>query len=137
MRRNSGRLNQEVSAEMMSVEDTLTMKRFPVTVAGDCKNLDRIYPLKQRQVAEIYNRAKNFGKIRRIIVFGSSVTPKCHIDSDLDLCIDADTTDGLSVFQMQKAIGEACDWRCDIVMYPDIGNTLRETIHREGVVIYE
>ena len=121
----------------MKVEDTLTMKRFPVTVKTECKNIDRIYPLKQSQVAKIYSQAGHFPIIRRIIVFGSSVTPRCHIDSDLDICVDADTSDGMKIFEMQKAIGDACDWNCDIVMYADTGSSLKETVNREGVVIYE
>ena len=121
----------------MKVEDTLTMRRFPITVDTTCKNIDRIYPLKQRQVSEICRRAEGFPIIRRIIVFGSSTTPKCHIDSDLDLCIDADVSDGMKVFEMQKAIGETCGWNCDIIMYSSMGGALRETVRKEGVVVYE
>lgn len=121
----------------MLVEDTLSFKRFPVTIRTKCPNIDRIYPLKQKQVSEIFDRARQFEIIRKITVFGSSVTPKCTIDSDLDLCIDADISDGLQIFEMQKAFGEVCDWNCDILMYPNIGEALRETIQKEGVVIYE
>jgi len=121
----------------MTVEDSLTMKRFPVTVRTDCKNIDRIYPLKQRQVSKIYDRAKEHEIVRKIFVFGSSVTPKCTVDSDLDLCIDADVSDGMKVYNLQKAIGDACDWNCDMLMYANIGDTLKETIQKEGVIIYE
>ena len=121
----------------MNVDDTLTLKRFPVILETDCKNIDRVYPLKQKQISEIAKRAGLFPIVRKITVFGSSVTAKCNIDSDLDLCIEADMSDGLKIFEMQKAFGEACDWKIDIVMYSDIGKALRETVLREGVVIYE
>ena len=121
----------------MTVDDTLLMRRFPTVVDTPCKNIDRIYPLKQRQVSEIYSRAAQYDIIKRIIVFGSSVTARCHIDSDLDLCIDADVSDGMKVYEMQKAIGEICDWRCDIIMYASMGQTLKRTIQDEGVIIYE
>ena len=121
----------------MQVDDTLTLKRFPVVVHTDCKNINRIYPIKQRQVAAIYDKAKDFDIIRKIIIFGSSVTARCKIDSDLDVCIDADTSDGMKVYDMQKAFGEVCDWNCDMIMYAHMGQALRETIQREGVVIYE
>ena len=121
----------------MRVEDTLTMKNFPVVVNTECRNINRVYPLKQKQVAEIYLRARNFDIIRKIIVFGSSVTPKCTIRSDLDLCVDADVSDGMKVYEMQKVFGEVCDWNCDIVMYSNMGNSLRDTVQKEGVVIYE
>ena len=93
--------------------------------------------MKQKQVAAIYDRARDFDIIRKIIIFGSSVTAKCNIDSDLDMCIDADTSNGLKVYEMQKAFGEVCDWNCDILMYQNIGPKLRDTVQREGVVIYE
>ena len=74
---------------------------------------------------------------RKIYIFGSSVTGRCNIDSDLDICIDADTSDGIKIYHMQKEVGEICDWNCDIVMYSNIGERLKKTIQEEGVVIYE
>lgn len=121
----------------MTVDDTLKLKRFPIVVTTDCGNISRIYPLKQAAVSKIYDKAADFDVIRKIIIFGSAVTPKCHIDSDLDICIDADTSDGIKIFDLQKEIGEACDWNCDILMYQNIGNNLRNTIDKEGVVVYE
>jgi len=103
----------------------------------ECKNINRIYPIKQRQVAAIYDLARGFDIIRRIFIFGSSITSRCNIDSNLDMCIDADISDGLKVYDMQKAFGEACDWNCDILMYANMGQTLRDTVQKEGVVIYE
>ena len=114
----------------MRAEDTLTLERFPVVVDTECKNINKIYPIKQRQVAAIYNRARDFDIIRRIYIFGSSVTAKCNIDSDLDMCVDADTSDGLKVYEMQKAFGEACDWNCDIIMYANMGQKLRDTVQK-------
>ncbi len=121
----------------MQAEDTLALTKFPVTVATDCKTISRIYPLKQQQVSRIYALAGSYPIVRKIIVFGSSVTPRCTVDSDLDLCVDADVSDGMKVFELQKAIGEVCEWNCDILMYANIGSSLRETVLKEGVVIYE
>ena len=121
----------------MKVEDTLTMKHFPLVVQTDCRNMDRIYPLKQRQVSDIIQIAKSFPVIKKVIVFGSSITPKCHIGSDLDLCVEADTDDGMTIFELQKKIGEVCNWNCDIVMYANLGERLKKIIQSEGVVVYE
>lgn len=65
------------------------------------------------------------------------MTPRCNIDSDIDICIDVDTSDGMKVFELQKAVGDICDWNCDILMYSNIGSVLKDTIDKEGVVIYE
>lgn len=58
----------------MHVKDTLKIKDFPVVVRTDCKNIRRIYPLKQRTVAKIYEVALSHKVIRKIYIFGSSVT---------------------------------------------------------------
>ena len=121
----------------MNAKDTLHLKKFPVVVHSNSKNLSRIYPLKQRQVDRICRHAKDYPEIRRIIIFGSSITPKCHIDSDLDICIDEKSGDGMRIYEIQKMIGEICDWNCDIVMYSQLSGKLLETIDKEGVVVYE
>ena len=121
----------------MNTNDTLRLHRFPIVIESNCQNISRIYPLKQRQVDALHNMAADFDIVRKIYIFGSSVTPKCNIDSDLDICIDADTSDGMKVFDLQKAVGDICDWNCDILMYSNIGSVLKNTIDKEGVVIYE
>ncbi len=121
----------------MEVKDTLNLKCFPIVVETDCKNIYRVYPLKQKIVARLFSIAPKYEEIRKIYIFGSSVTGRCNIDSDLDVCIDADVSDGMRIFEMQKEIGDACNWNCDILMYSNIGTALKETIHKEGVVIYE
>ncbi|MGN1098244.1 MAG: nucleotidyltransferase domain-containing protein [Clostridia bacterium] len=121
----------------MEAMDTMKLKKFPVVVQTDCKNINRIYPLKQQIAADLYEVAQKFDEIKKIYIFGSSVTPQCGIDSDIDICIDADVSDGMRIFNMQSEIGKLCDWNCDIIMYCNIGTSLKETIRKEGVVIYE
>lgn len=121
----------------MEVKDTLDLKRFPIVVKTDCKNIYRVYPLKQKIAAQLYKIGKEYEEIRRIYIFGSSVTSRCHIDSDIDICVDADVSDGMKIFEMQSKIGDACDWNCDIIMYSNLGSRLKETIQKEGVIIYE
>lgn len=121
----------------MEVKDTLALKRFPIVVKTDCKNIYRVYPLKQKIAVQLYKIGEEYKEIKRIYIFGSSVTSRCHIDSDIDICIDADVSDGMKIFEMQSKIGDACDWNCDIIMYSNLGSRLKETIQKEGVIIYE
>lgn len=121
----------------MTAKDTLLLTTFPVVVRTDCKNIRRIYPLKQKEVAAIYELVKNHEEVNRVIIFGSSVTGLCHVGSDLDICIDADVSDGMKIYELQRVIGNICDWNCDIIMYSNMGNRLKETVAKEGVVIYE
>lgn len=122
---------------MLTVEDLKTLRVFPVIVQTDCENIYRVYPLKQRMVAKIYEIAKRYPDVRRVYLFGSAVTSKCHIGSDLDVCVDMETEDGMEEYRLNGEIGEACDWNCDILMYRNIGSKLRNQIEEEGVIIYE
>ncbi len=121
----------------MKTKDIFSEKGFPVVVTTDCRNINKVYPLKQKSVAGLYSMAKKHKEIKRIYIFGSSVTPKCNINSDIDICLDADTRDGMAIFNIQKEMGEICDWNCDIIMYSNMGSRLRNTIENEGVIIYE
>lgn len=121
----------------MEVKDTLELTRFPIVVKTDCKNIYRIYPLKQKIAAQLYKIGRDYAEIKKIYIFGSSVTSRCHIDSDIDICIDADVSDGMKIFEIQSKVGDVCDWNCDIIMYSNLGNRLKETINKEGVIIYE
>lgn len=121
----------------MEVKDTLNLKSFPIIVKTDCKNIYRIYPLKQKVAAKLHDIATEYEEIKKVYIFGSSVTSKCNIYSDLDICIDADVSDGMKIYEIQKRMGDACGWNCDILMYSNLGNKLKDTIHKEGVVIYE
>lgn len=121
----------------MDVSDTLTMKQFPVVVDSDCTTINRIHPLKQAEVNRIFQAAHKYGEIKRIFVFGSAASARCSIDSDLDLCIDADLHDGMRIYEMQKEFGEACNWKCDMIMYGHLGSRLKKTVCEQGVMIYE
>ena len=122
---------------MITVDDLKNLKIFPIVTQTDCKNIYRVYPLKQRSVAKIYEIAKNYPMIRKIYIFGSSVTNKCHVGSDLDICIDITAKDGLMEYKLYEEIGNASDWNCDILMYHHIGEKLKRQIEKEGVIIYE
>ena len=76
-------------------------------------------------------------EVRRVFIFGNSVTERCHVGSDLDICIDADVSDGMRIYDLQSKIGTIFDWNCYILMYNNIGQRLKNTIEQEGVVIYE
>ena len=121
----------------MTAKETVNMRTFPVVVDTKCKTISRIYPLKQAEVASIYDAVQGFDIVKKVYVFGSSTTGRCHVGSDLDICIEADTSDGMKVFDLQKEIGDICNWNCDIVMYGSIGNRLKNTVQQEGVIIYE
>ena len=60
----------------------MTKHSFPVIVNTSCKNIDRIFPSKHQIVADICKIAPQYKEIKRLYIFGSSVTPDCNKDSD-------------------------------------------------------
>ena len=52
------------------------------------KNCRYIYPIQQKKVEKMINHLKNNDNVIKIIVFGSSVTSKCHAGSDVDFYVE-------------------------------------------------
>lgn len=112
------------------------------------KELNRIHPLKQRQVEAICSLAKQNPIVKKITIFGSSTSYKCNCCSDLDLCIewskciyinecgDWDSEATL----VYKAIKDICrDTNgCDILFLEEVVNKpIGLRIEKEGVIVYE
>lgn len=101
-------------------------------------NLDRIHLIKRRTVRDCIKVARKNSRIRRMIVFGSSVTEHCNENSDLDICLDiTGSTKEISLFESVADMSEICDGDCDILIYSSISEPLKSTIDRNGVVVYE
>jgi len=49
------------------------------------QNITRIFPTQQADVGRMIDVCKNDPNIRKIIIFGSSVTPLCNPWSDIDI----------------------------------------------------
>ena len=121
----------------MTVKDTLTMRYFPVVTKTNCPTINRIHPLKQNVVSQLYLLGSRYKELKRICIFGSSTTGLCHVDSDIDICLILSENDDFDFYELTKEIGEVCDWNCDILNYSNLGQRLRTIIEREGVIIYE
>lgn len=96
--------------------------RFPVIIKNDHIDMSRIYPTKQRLVSNIFYKLSPDERIVSIMLFGSSITMKCHKDSDTDLavrlkdnCVPDEAKNSVS-----EAIQEICDWKADILWFDRI-----------------
>lgn len=102
------------------------------------KNLDMINKLKINQVEKCIEAVKNYPKIKRLIIFGSSVTDKCDEESDLDICFDVTgSTKGVEMYHLLKDIGKACDYNYDYLTYSKTNGRIKKEIDEKGVVVYE
>ena len=107
-------------------------------------NVNRVHPIKQKQVKQIVEAARKDEYVKKIIIFGSSIRYDCDITSDLDICIDwkedcYDKNGVLKAFtrNMRKIISDVTDGNSDVVNYEYLEGTLIKDAVMEGVVVYE
>ncbi len=102
------------------------------------KNIDKINDLKQRQVLSCVDIIQAYPNVRRMIIFGSSVSDRCTEQSDVDICFDIEgTTKGVNMYTMARDIRRACDHKCDILTYGKLKGRVKDEIDQKGVVVYE
>lgn len=77
----------------------------------------------------LINKLKKDKNINKIIVFGSSVTNSCHIDSDLDVYLELERN--------KKATINKIDYELDLWNNYTVSDELLEEINDKGVVVYE
>ncbi len=82
-----------------------------------------IHPLMQRDVQKIVSILKEYHV--HAILFGSSVTNRCNIASDLDLCIKTPQYDTDLFYKIQKRLGSAIETPIDILYYNDLSENER------------
>lgn len=114
---------------------------FPKIVENTNYEYQRIHPLKQKQVNNIYNIISKNKKIEKIIIFGSSVSIRCNQKSDMDLAIllKDEYFNKDSKNEISEIIQDATNYDSDIVWLNTIDQTsqLYKNIKNMGVVIYE
>ena len=134
----------------MTTEEYLVARKRPdwkfnkVVDESSFQSVNRIHPIKQRQVAKIVDYAKNDMYIKRIIIFGSSTRYDCDETSDLDICVDwsEDCYDSDGVLKpftvnMRKAIASATNGDSDVVNFDYLDDTVVKDAVNKGVVVYE
>lgn len=114
---------------------------FPVLIENKNYECDRIHPLKQRLVNEIFNEIKSSNIVKKAIVFGSSVNIRCNNKSDIDIAIELNDKDFNQNNQngLSEQIQEITGYNADIVWLNtlDQKSRLYKNIYMKGVTIYE
>jgi len=100
-------------------------------VAKPFKNIHRIFPTQQVEIAKMIDVCKNIPNVKRIIIFGSSVTAQCNPWSDIDIYFDIkQEMNKLPVVKDTQAIWDKWDTF-------SVDNNLLNEILGKGVVVYE
>ena len=92
-----------------------TFVHFPIVVSDDYIDMSKIYPTKQKAVKNIVDQLRSEVSLDKLILFGSSITMRCHKDSDLDFCVGLKQSTVEIKNEISEKIQEACNWSADIL----------------------
>lgn len=92
-------------------------------------NADLIFPTQQRDVSRIILVASADTNIRKVVIFGSSVTSACNPWSDIDVYFELDSDLNLPIFRLENSIDAWTNF--------SVGAELLQEIKKTGVVVYE
>ncbi|MGL5675188.1 MAG: nucleotidyltransferase domain-containing protein [Cellulosilyticaceae bacterium] len=122
---------------------TTTCYLFSDQYTGDEYMFNLIYPTQLQAVKELISRAKNLPSIQYLVLFGSSITPACGHESDIDLLVIADQFDEeySLLTPLRKGISKPMDIIPETLSHfkrcAQEGNTIYNEILQKGIVIYE
>lgn len=93
------------------------------------KNAGMIFPTQQRDVNLIVNTLSMDGSVRKIVVFGSSVTSACNPWSDIDLYVELSAEKNIRAPRVEVPV--------DLWTNYDVDERLLAEIEENGVVVWE
>lgn len=93
------------------------------------KNCEQIYPIQQNKIAKLLNVLTINSNVKRVIVFGSSVTARCHIDSDVDIYVELE-------YDEKHIINQPLEFVFDLWTNFTVDDRLRNEILSTGVIVY-
>lgn len=100
-------------------------------------DVSKVNKLKLGSVNEMINAARKYPFVRRLIIFGSSITDRCTEESDIDVCMDVgDKTQGLDLFKFHADLCKSCDFNCDVFNYCRLKGNLKKEIDTKGAVVF-
>lgn len=106
------------------------MKNWKIVIKNPFKNCALIYPIQQRKVHELIEYFKQNENVKSIIIFGSSVTSKCHIGSDVDIYVE--------LYKDKKVVvDQFFNFVFDLWTNFTVDERLKKEILTKGVVVYE
>ncbi len=113
------------------------MATFPIRLSNAPDILARIFPSKQADVYRLIQYVSENSCIDNVIIFGSSVTWRCSVSSDIDIAVGADISEDDFV-TLSGLMRNVIDSECDILHLNSIKNEmLLNEIYTKGVVVYD
>lgn len=101
-----------------------------ICISNPFLNCDKIHPLQQRKISELLSTLLPNDNIKKIVIFGSSVTNKCHMGSDVDIYIE------LMNNTKERLVNKLLPFKFDLWTNYMIDERLKKEINSKGVLIY-
>ena len=118
--------------EFISIEKYMLKGKndsFKVINKNRYKNIEHVHPIQQENVGKIVNALMDYETVKKIIIFGSSVTPKCNYQSDLDVYVELDKEENVKTYDVDVPVDFWTNFNVDPKML--------EEIKMKGVVVYD
>lgn len=103
---------------------------WKVCVKEPYMNVEKIFPTQQKDVGKVISVWKKDDNIRKIIIFGSSVTSACNPWSDIDIYVEM-------LEKKRRPATGIKEVSLDIWTNYDVDEGLLKEIMEKGVVVYE
>lgn len=107
-------------------------------------NLEQINKIKRKKINNVLHYIDSVNKqtgrdnVKRVIIFGSSITDDCTEDSDIDICLDTEyDCKNRDFFKIYGNIEIIAEDLCDILIYRKLNGDLKREIDKKGVTVYE
>lgn len=104
-------------------------KNFNVCINDPFDNCEKIYPIQQKRIRGIIDQIKKIANVEKAVIFGSSVTNNCSIDSDVDLY--------LQLKKDKKVNLKGIDYKIDMWTNFTANKDMLNEINKKGVLVYE
>ena len=102
---------------------------FKVVTKRNYKNVDKIHPIQQDFVGKIVETLSSEPIVKKIVVFGSSVTSRCTYDSDIDLYVDLSEDKNVKKYDVDVPV----DYWTNFSIEP----AMLDEVKKNGVVVYD
>ena len=102
-----------------------------LAVTKPFKNINKIFPTKQKDIRQMVEVCKKDKNIKKIIIFGSSITSLCNPWSDIDI-----------YFEFKKEPNSYPSISSNVAVFDkwdnfNVDDNLLKEITKNGVIVYE
>ena len=104
---------------------------WKICIAEPFPNCEKIHPLQQKKVRRIIDAVSQDPRVKEILIFGSSVTSRCHIGSDVDVYMTV--TEDINPLSRS---GLSVDFSYDLFTNYMVDERLLVEIRKKGVRVY-